>query len=88
MIGRREWLRKATAQALAAWAAGRAGGISSPTPGQSAPTKKSTATNRYTVRKPALSKSNGSTRTSPDDGSLSIRADEQLDRLLAPIRGV
>jgi CubicO group peptidase (beta-lactamase class C family) len=86
MIGRREWLRKTTAQALAAWAACRAGGISSPTLGQSAPTKKSTATNRYKVRKPALSKSNGSTRTSPDDGSLSIRADEQLDRLLAPIR--
>ena len=49
--------------------------------GQSTPSKKGTS-NRYTVRKPALSKSKNSTRTSADLGTLSIRADEQLGKLL------
>ncbi len=48
--------------------------------GQSAPSKKGT-TNRYTVRKPALSGSKNSTRTSADLGTLPIRADEQLGKL-------
>ncbi len=85
MIGRREWFRRAIANALAAWGAGSAGGLSSPVMGQSTPSKKGT-TNRYTVRKPALSKSKSSTRTSADKGSLPIRADEQLGKLLEMIR--
>ena len=53
--------------------------------GQSTPSKKESS-NRYTVRKPALSKSKSSTRTSADLGTLSIRADEQLGKLLEFIR--
>src|SRR5271165_5038661 len=85
MIGRREWFRKTITHALAAWGASRAGGLSSLAMGQSAPPKNGT-TNRYTVRKPALSKSKNSTRTSADLGTLPIRADEQLGRLLESIR--
>ena len=86
MIGRREWFRKAITHVLAAWGASRAGGLSSPAMGQSTPSKKGTTTNRYTVRKPALSKSKSSTRTSADLGTLPIRADEQLGKLLESIR--
>ena len=85
MIGRREWFRKAIAHVLAAWGASRAGGLSSPAMGQSTPSKKGTS-NRYTVRKPALSKSKSSTRTSADLGTLPIRADEHLGKLLESIR--
>ena len=54
--------------------------------GQDAPPKKGTTSNRYTVRKPALSKSKSSTRTSADLGTLPIRADEQLGKVLESIR--
>jgi len=85
MIGRREWFRKAITHGLAAWGASSAGGLLSSARGQSTPSKKGT-TNRFTVRKPALSKSKNSTRTPADLGTLPIRADEQLGKLLEAIR--
>ena len=65
--------------------ASRAGSLSSTALGQSPSSKKGT-TNRYTVRKPALPKSKSSTRSSADLGTLPIRADEQLGKLLELIR--
>ncbi len=85
MNGRREWFREAIAKVLAAWGAIRAGGFSSPVMGQNTSLKKET-TNRYTVRKPALSKSRSSTRTAADLGTHTIRPDEQLGKLLESIR--
>jgi len=86
MIVRREWFRKAIAHVLAAWGASSAGGLSSLAMGQNTPSKKGTTSNRYTVRKPALSRSKNSTRTSTELGTLPIRADEQLGKLLEKIR--
>jgi len=85
MIVRREWFRRAVTQVLAAWGASTAGGLSSWALGQSTPAKKGT-TNRYTVRKPALSKSKSSSRTSSGSGTQPIRADEQVGKLLESIR--
>ena len=85
MIGRREWFRKAIRQVLAAWGVNEAAGLSSIVRGQSTPSKKGTS-NRSTVRKPALSKSKNSTRTTTGLGNLPIRADEQLGKLLESIR--
>ena len=71
MIGRREWFSTVIANALAAWGASSAGGLSSPAMGQSTPSKKGTS-NRYTVRKPALSKSK--TRPGPRPTSARSRS--------------
>ncbi len=86
MIVRREWLRRVIAQVLAAWGVSKAGGLLSPAMGQSTPSRKRTTADRYTVRKPAPSSSKSSTRTSAGRGTLPIRADEQLGKLLEKIR--
>ncbi len=86
MSGRREWFRNAIAQVLAVWGASKAGVLSRPALGQGSPSKKGTTSNRYTVRKPALSRSKNSTRTPADPGTLPIPADEQLGKRLEKIR--
>jgi CubicO group peptidase (beta-lactamase class C family) len=85
MNGRREWFRAVIEKALAAWGACKAVAISSPVMGQSTPMRKD-ASNRYTVRKPALPKSNNSNRKAADSGGSVIRSDESLGKLLESIR--
>jgi CubicO group peptidase (beta-lactamase class C family) len=86
MIVRREWFRRAFAQALAALGASEMGGLSGLARGQSTPSKQGTTPNRTTVRRPALPKSKNSTRSSADLGTQPIRPDEQLGKLLESIR--
>jgi CubicO group peptidase (beta-lactamase class C family) len=83
MIARREWLRQALAQGVAAWAAGNASNLAL---AQTAPAAKKGSTSRYTVKKPSVSRSKDAPRAESDRGPLSLKADERLNRVLAPIR--
>src|SRR4051794_9987162 len=72
MIARREWLRKALVQGIAAWTAGSRSSMA-----QTAPAAKKGPASRYTVKKPSVSS---------DKDSPSTVADEKLSRLLLSIR--
>ena len=85
MIGRREWLRRSARHGLVAWIGGGAGLWGSAF-AQTADSGKETGSSRRTARRPSLSTSKTKDSSSTDPGSATIRPDEQVNRLLDPIR--
>jgi CubicO group peptidase (beta-lactamase class C family) len=78
MVGRRDWLRRTSAQGLAVWLAA---GLESDVMAQSSPRPKGKTTSR-TARRPVLPSNKSATGPAPGP----IRADERVNQLLAPIR--